>query len=91
MPYWVYVIKSQLDHSYYTGSTPDVGLRVERHNLGWGRSTKAKRPWVLIHTEQYATKTEALRRERQIKRMKSRKYIERLIQSQEHRDSPSDT
>jgi len=36
-------------------------------------------PWKLIFNEEYSTKSEALKREREIKRKKSRKYIEKLI------------
>jgi putative endonuclease len=77
--WFVYVIQSELDGSYYTGHTHDPQLRVIHHNDGWSQSTKAKRPWKLVYTELYGSKSEAARRELQIKRMKSRKYIERLI------------
>ena len=79
MAHFVYIIQSQSDGSYYVGETHDVELRVQRHNEGWSRSTKAKRPWTVVHTEQYASRTEALRREREIKGWKSRTRIEELI------------
>lgn len=30
---------------YYVGSTQDIDLRIERHNSGTTRSTKAGVPW----------------------------------------------
>ncbi len=77
--YFVYILRSEQDGSYYTGSAENALIRLIRHNEGWSRSTKGKRPWRIVHTESYETKREALRREREIKRMKSREYIERLI------------
>ena len=79
MPHFVYIIQSQLDHSFYVGETHDIPLRIQRHNDGWSRSTKSKRPWTLVYQEKYPTRSDALRREKEIKRMKSIAYILRLI------------
>jgi putative endonuclease len=85
MAYYIYIIQSQITKNYYTGSCEDIPLRIERHNLGWTKSTKAGRPWDLVYSESYDTKSEALKREREIKRMKSRAYIERLTAGAEGR------
>ena len=77
---FVYILQSQLDGSYYIGETHNVELRLQRHNEGWSRSTKGKRPWIVVHTEVYPSRTEALRREREIKSWKSRTRIEELFQ-----------
>jgi len=77
--HWVYIIQSEADGTYYVGSTENVSARLEQHNLGWTRSTKAMRPWKVVHIQECQTKTEAMKRERQIKQMKSRVYIQRLI------------
>ena len=75
----VYIIYSENIDRYYTGITDDIEWRLERHNLGWGRYTKRGIPWVVVYTEDYNTKSEALNREREIKGRKSRSYIESLI------------
>ncbi len=76
----MYIIYSKRLDRYYTGVTEDdLQWRLERHNQGWGKYTKRGIPWKLVYYETYATKTEALRREREIKRKKSRKYIEELL------------
>ena len=62
------------------GASKDVAQRLERHNAGASKSTKAGRPWKIVHTEAYPTKSAALVRENQIKKKKSRTYIEWLIQ-----------
>jgi putative endonuclease len=51
----------------YVGVTEDVDRRHAQHERGNVRSTKAYRPWKVAHVERYATKAEALRRERYLK------------------------
>ena len=60
----VYILKSELDGSFYYGSSSDQSNRLRAHNSGKVKSTKAKRPWKPLYTEQYSTHTEALARER---------------------------
>ena len=79
--HYVYIIQSDVDGSYYAGYSRNPPLRVIHHNDGWTRSTKAKRPWKLVYVEEFLTKAEALRREREIKKKKSRKFLEKLIRS----------
>jgi len=54
-------------------------IRLQRHNDGWSRSTKSGIPWKIAYYEIFESKSEAIKREYHIKRMKSRKYIESLI------------
>ncbi len=78
MNYYVYIIYSQLKNRYYTGYSSDPAGRLIEHNLGATPSTRPGRPWTLIYTEEFEDKTAAIRRENEIKKMKSRKYVERL-------------
>ncbi|MBN1904352.1 MAG: GIY-YIG nuclease family protein [Deltaproteobacteria bacterium] len=32
MAYYIYIIQSELDESYYVGSTQNLEARLERHN-----------------------------------------------------------
>ncbi len=79
--WYVYIIYSEIIHKYYTGATDGLEWRLQRHNQGWGRYTKGGIPWKIVYTEKFKTKSEALKRERDIKRRKSRKYIEGLIKN----------
>ncbi|MDX9771322.1 MAG: GIY-YIG nuclease family protein [Tenuifilaceae bacterium] len=79
MNYFTYILESELNGRYYVGSCQDVAARLKRHNEGATPSTKPYRPWRVAWTQQHDCKEAALRREREIKRMKSRQYIERLI------------
>ena len=77
--FYTYIIYSKLTDKYYVGYTHDLKLRLERHNSGWSKSTISGIPWELVYNEKFETKSEAIKRENEIKRKKSRKYIEGLI------------
>ena len=79
MPHYVYILYSTSRDRYYIGSATDIEERLNRHNAGATPSTKSGRPWKVVYTEEYSTKSETLKRESQIKRQKSRMYIEALI------------
>jgi putative endonuclease len=53
MPYYVYILQSELDGTYYIGSTRDLDMRVARHNHGGSRYTKSKKPWKVIYSEKF--------------------------------------
>jgi len=77
--YKVYILKSINFRRYYVGHTADINKRVEDHNAGLTRSTKGYVPWELIYTEDYQTKAEAMRREKQIKSYKGGNAFKKLI------------
>ena len=77
--FFTYILYSRSLDRYYIGHTHDLALRLERHNAGWSKSTKAGIPWKILYHEEYDTKGEAMKRENEIKRQKSRIYIENLI------------
>ena len=79
--YYVYILYSAKADRYYTGQTENLELRLQSHNIGLVTSTQAYGPWKLKYSEAYETRSEAMRREREIKARKSRRYIEELIAS----------
>ncbi len=85
MDHFVYILYSELRDRYYIGSCSNVEVRLNRHNSGATLSTKGGRPWRIIYTEIFNSKTEALKRENYLKRMKSRVYLEDLIRKSEAR------
>jgi putative endonuclease len=56
-----------------------MDARLQRHNNRMVLSTKNYVPWELVYTERFLTRSEANQRELYIKKQKSRKYIEQLI------------
>ncbi|WP_317172745.1 GIY-YIG nuclease family protein [Echinicola salinicaeni] len=80
--YFVYILYSTKTFKYYTGSCNDIDERLYHHNRGLTPSTKSGAPnWELKYIEEFSGRSDALKRERQIKKKKSRKYIEWLINS----------
>ncbi len=61
--YYFYVLYSLKDDRLYKGVTSDVIKRLEQHNSGRTRSTKHRRPFVLLYFEEYSDKTSALKQE----------------------------
>ena len=79
--YFTYILHSENYDRYYTGHCEDLQKRLQRHNSKLVTSTKRFAPWKIVYFEIYPTKLEANMRELEIKKMKSRKYIESLIKS----------
>ncbi len=79
MPFYVYIIYSAAADQYYVGQTSDLADRLFRHNNSGSKSTKKVNDWVLKYTETFATRAEAANRELEIKKKKSRNYLEALM------------
>ena len=77
--FFLYILQSQRNRKYYVGTTKDTKGRLNQHNRGVGKSTRSSRPWRLIYTEEYNSRSEAVGREKRIKNQKSRSYIENLL------------
>ena len=73
--YYVYLIKSLNKNWVYIGSTDDLRKRFREHNLGRVKSTNAYRPFRLIYYEAYENKTDARKREIELKRRGQKKEI----------------
>ena len=78
MPH-TYILFSEKLNKYYVGSTTDIERRIEEHNRGKEKFTKTGMPWVIVYSEEFEILADARQRELQIKKQKSRKYIEQLI------------
>ncbi len=79
MPNYIYILQSLKDGKYYIGSTADVTARLNFHNAGLQRSTKSRIPFKLILSEEYFSKEDALKREKQIKGWKGGEAFKKLI------------
>ncbi|MGH9617441.1 MAG: GIY-YIG nuclease family protein [Candidatus Acidiferrales bacterium] len=75
----LYILQSQTSDRYYVGQTADLVSRVAYHNANYSKSLKNRGPWKLVYSESYPTRSEAMRRERQIKKWKDRDLIARLV------------
>lgn len=68
--HYVYILRCK-DGSLYTGYTTDLSRRVWEHNYSSksAKYTRSRRPVVLVYSESYSSKSEALRREYAIKQL----------------------
>lgn len=65
--FYTYILYSIKTHTFYVGQSSDVIKRLKKHNQGESKSTKFGRPWVLIHSEEYLTRSEAVKKEQYFK------------------------
>ena len=79
--YTVYALYSQKFDKIYIGFTSNLEQRLNSHNhlakKGW---TIKFRPWKVIYTEEFKDKSEAMKREKQLKSAKGREFIRSLIE-----------
>ena len=76
----VYALFSPSHQKIYIGYTSDLEQRLLSHNsLGKKGWTIKYRPWKLAYTEEFETKKEAMRREKQLKSAKGREFIWNLV------------
>ena len=78
--FWVYILENPKG-MFYVGHTSNLAVRVENHNrpgLSEGKFTRKNGPWKLEWSELHPTRSAAILREREIKKMKSRKWISQV-------------
>jgi len=80
--YYVYVLQSEKDGQFYTGSTPDLRRRFGQHCEGKVMSTKSRRPLKLIYYEASLEKDDAIRRERYLKTGTGKRYLRNRLKKQ---------
>jgi len=80
--FWVYVLEN-LEGRFYIGQTEDLTRRIsDHHEVGpsRGKFTLKNGPWTLVWSELFLDRSSAIQRERQIKSMKSARWIrEKLL------------
>ena len=78
--YYVYYLESKINIKYkYIGFTSNIKKRLNYHNCGLVKSTKAKKPWKLIYCEIYIEKKDATGREKFLKSGSGLKFLKKQI------------
>ena len=88
--FYVYILHSTSLEKYYVGQTDNLHQRVGKHNSGLSPYTSRANDWKLVYAESFPERSAAIKREREIKKKKSKKYIRWLISSagpDSHRDA----
>jgi putative endonuclease len=81
MDCFVYVLGTitKKRHLTYVGWTNDLMRRLAQHNAGKGARTTRGRAWVLLHSEWFSTRRQAMSREWHLKR--DRRFRKKLAQT----------
>ena len=78
--HYTYILFSQSANKYYIGATrDDLQERLRRHLSHHKGFTGKHADWIIVYHETFESFSEALAREKEIKKWKSRKKIHQLI------------
>ena len=82
MAFFVHILLNP-EGKTYVGQTSNLARRLCQHNDPECRLTlhtkRHKGPWMLLHCEQFATRSVAMRRERELKTGKGRQWIRQVL------------
>ncbi len=88
MSFYVYILQC-IDGSFYTGYTKNIDERTMQHQNGKGaKYTKAHKPQKLAHVELYDSRSQAMKREREIKKLSHQQKVD-LIRSHRNNENSS--
>jgi putative endonuclease len=77
--FYTYVLKSLKDGNLYIGQTSDIEKRLTEHNSGLCKSTKSRIPFKLIYQEEFKTRSEAMKKEKELKTGRGREFIRKML------------
>jgi len=76
MPFYVYILQSQVNNSFYKGSTDDLGRRFCEHNEGKSTFTEKYTPWNLVWYTIKDSRKEAVSLEMKLKNLSTDRLME---------------
>ena len=79
--FYVYVLLSEKDGNYYTGSTNDLKRRFEEHKAGRVNSTKNRLPVKLVYYEACLNEKDTRSREKYLKSGMGKKYLRNRLKT----------
>ena len=81
MSHWVYALYSATYDKIYVGETSDLEDRFKSHNelatKGW---TVSFRRWLILYKEECKDRSEARKREKQLKSGRGREFLRSLLE-----------
>ena len=79
--FYIYIIKSR-EGKFYIGSTDNLEKRLQQHNSKQFKAwTNRFNDWIIVYSESFNSRTEALKRENEIKKMKGGQQFKLLVGS----------
>lgn len=79
--YYIYILQSLKDNKFYTGFTPNLKKRIERHQRGEVESTKSRLPLKLIYYEAYLLRDDAVAREKYLKTSMGKRILKKQLKN----------
>jgi putative endonuclease len=82
-PYYFYLLRCR-DNSLYSGITTDLTRRLQEHNSPGGKGSKyvhSRLPAELVYQEKLSSKSEALKREAEVKKWRRSKKLTLINES----------
>jgi putative endonuclease len=77
--YFVYILQSRNTGRFYVGQCAHLVERFHEHQRGCNLATRNRGPWWMPYYEVHPSRTEAIKREAEIKRKKSVSSIRAII------------
>jgi len=77
--YFVYLLKSKNSGKTYTGHTNNLERRLLEHQNNLSKYTKGRGPWILVYSEKFNSRSEAMKREKFLKSGKGRELLKSLV------------
>jgi len=74
MAYYIYILKSRKDGNLYIGQTGNLDKRLNAHYSGKVNSTRHRLPLELVYREKFVNRSQAIRREKELKSIESRDF-----------------
>jgi putative endonuclease len=86
MSYYVYILRSLKNNSFYKGSTNNLEKRLTEHNDGETKSTTRYVPWKIEWYTTLPTRSEAVLLEKKLKNITSKNRIEEFLKKHQNAD-----
>lgn len=77
--YYIYIIQSDKNGTYYIGSSANPTSRLTEHNTGKKQPTKLLRLWNLVFSQQFENANVARKMEKKLKSFKSSKVLQQIL------------
>lgn len=70
-----------VDKNFYVGFTKELETRIDEHNSGKVKSTKNRRPLIIVYCEACLNQEDALHREKYLKSSYGKRYIKNRLKN----------
>lgn len=85
--FYIYILFNLKDRKLYVGQTTNLNNRLKEHNRGRIKSTKDRKPFIILHKETYSNRALAMRREKFLKSLYSARFKQKLVKEYLKKDS----